>query len=191
MDPITVDIVDRPLPRRRSGRAGRVAVLILAAASVLLILWARGLPSFVAWEVARDHQRCFGRRHLAARLYSSDAWEIREWLESRGTPVQPLPGHAGNVEIVGVRYCPLTDRIAAHVYYGGEGSLVSVYVLSGAARIGNGWSGESHGLQVRLIPSAGRTVSVVGESAVDVDAVARAFRSSLARLAPAAPPRVG
>jgi hypothetical protein len=33
---------------------------------------------------------------------------------------------------------------------------------------------------VRLIPSAGRTISVVGESADDVDAVARAFRSSLA-----------
>ena len=150
MDPITVDIVDRPLPPRRRGRAGRGALLVLAAVLALMLLWARGLPAFVAWEVARDHQRCFGRRHLAARLYSTDAWEIREWLESRGTPVQPLPGHAGNVDIVGVRYCPLTDRIAAHVYYGGDGSLVSVFVLSGAARIGNGWSGESHGLQVRL-----------------------------------------
>jgi hypothetical protein len=191
MDPITVDIVDRPLPSRRRRRAGRGALLALAAALALMLLWARGLPAFVAWEVARDHQRCFGRRHLAARLYSTDAWEIREWLESRGTPVQPLPGHAGNVDIVGVRYCPLADRIAAHVYYGGDGSLVSVFVLSGAARIGNGWSGESHGLQVRLIPSAGRTVSVVGESAPDVDAVARAFRSSRAHLAPSAPPQLG
>jgi hypothetical protein len=142
----------------------------------------------VAWQVARDHQRCFGRRHLAARLYTSDAWEVRGWLESRGTPVQPLPGRAGNVEIVGVRYCPLADRIAAHVYYGGEGSLVSVFVLSGGARVGTGWSGESQGLQVRLIPSAGRTVSVVGESARDVDAVARAFRSSVARLTTPATP---
>jgi len=181
MDPITVDIVDRPPTPRRDPPVGRVVVLGLAGALVALLLWARGLPSFVAWEVARDHQRCFGRRHLAARLYTSDAWEIRDWLESRGTPVQPLPERAGGVEVVGVRYCPLADRIAAHVYYGGDGSLVSVFVLSGAARIGSGWSGESQGLQVRLIPSAGRTVSVVGESADDVDAVARAFRSSFAR----------
>ena len=191
MDPITVDIIDGVSPVRRRGRAGRLAVLAVAAAPVALLLWARGLPAFVAWEVARDHQRCFGRRHLAARLYSSDAGEIREWLESRGTPTPPLPAHAGNVELVGARYCPLADRVAAHVYYGGDGSLVSVFVLSGAARIGNGWSGKSHGLHVRLIPSAGRTVSVVGESARDVDAVARAFRSSYAWLAPAAPPHLG
>ena len=180
MDPITVDIVDRPLPPPRRFRAGGVFLIVVASALVGLLLWARGLPGFVAWEVARDHQRCFGRRQLAARLWTNDAWEIRDWLESRGTPVQPLPERAGNVEVVGVRYCPLADRIAAHVYYGGEGSLVSVFVLSGSARIGSGWSGRSHGLQVRLIPSAGRTISVVGESADDVDAVARAFRSSLA-----------
>jgi len=181
MDPITVDIVDRQLPRRRAP-AGRVLLLFLAGASVALFLWVRGLAPFVAWQVARDHQRCFGRKHLAARLYTNDAWEVHEWLESRGTPVPPLPRRAGSVEVVGVRYCPLADRIAAHVYYGGEGSLVSVFVLSGRARIGAGWAGESRGLQVRLIPSAGRTVSVVGESAADVEAVARAFRSSVARL---------
>jgi hypothetical protein len=188
MDPITVEIEERPEAPPRRFRVRAVVTSVFAVALVALGLWARGLPSFVAWEVARDHQRCFGRRHLAARLYASDAWEIRQWLEARGTPVQPLPGRAGNVEIVGVRYCPLADRIAAHVYYGGEGSLVSVFVLSGPARVGIGWSGESHGLQVRLIPSAGRIISVVGESAADVDAVARAFRTSIARLTtPGAP----
>ena len=60
------------------------------------------------------------------------------------------PDSSGHVEIVGARYCPLADRIAAHVYYGGQGSLVSVFVMSGPARIGDGWSGEVGGLQVRL-----------------------------------------
>jgi hypothetical protein len=180
MDPIRVEVVEPPRgPSRRPGRA-RAALLACAALAVAL-LWLRGQPGFVAWEVARDHQRCFGRRQLAARLWSDDPWEIREFLESRGTPVQPLPKAAGNVEIVGVRYCPLVDRIAAHVYYGGEGSLVSVFVLSRPARVGAGWSGVSRGLQVRLFPSAGRIVAVVGQSAADVDAVARAFHSSVAR----------
>jgi hypothetical protein len=186
--PISVDIVDPPTQSRRSPPTGRILLLALAGLFGAFLLWVRGTPSFVAWEVARDHQRCFGRRHLAARLYASDAREIRDWLESRGTPVQPLPDRAGNVEIVGVRYCPLVDRIAAHIYYGGEGSLVSVFVLSGATRIGSGWSGMSRGLQVRLFPSAGRTVCVVGESARDVDAVARAFLTSVARLTVPAPP---
>jgi hypothetical protein len=181
MDPITVDIVDRPVPPPRRARRVR-GVLLAGAALAVFFLWLRGQPRFVAWEVARDHQRCFGRRQLAARLWSDDPWEIRDWLESRGTPVPPLPKGAGHVEVVGVRYCPLADRIAAHVYYGGEGSLVSVFVLSGSGRIGTGWSGVSNGLQVRLIPSAGRTISVVGESAADVDAIARAFRSSVARI---------
>ena len=180
MDPITVDVVDRPLPSPRRFRP-RHAALLAAAALAILFLWLRGQPRFVAWEVARDHQRCFGRRQLAARLWSNDAWEIRQWLESRGTPVQPLPGRAGNVEVVGVRYCPLVDRIAAHVYYGGEGSLVSVFVIAGPARIGSGWSGVARGLQVRLVPSAGRTIAIVGESAADVDATAREFLSSVAQ----------
>lgn len=180
MDPITVDVVERPLTPPRRARPRR-ALAVAAAVAVVFLLWLRGLPAFVAWEVARDHQRCFGRRQLAARLWSDDAWEIREWLESRGTPVPPLPRRAGNVEVVGVRYCPLLDRVAAHVYYGGEGSLVSVFVIAGPARIGSGWSGVARGLQVRLVPSAGRTIAIVGESAADVDATAREFLSSVAQ----------
>jgi hypothetical protein len=179
MDPMTAEVAEPPRAPRRP-RSGPRAALVAGVGLALWFLWLRGLPGFVAWEVARDHQRCFGRRQLAARLWSEDPWEVRAWLESRGTPVQPLPKRAGSVEIVGVRYCPLLDRIAAHVYYGGEGSLVSVFVLSGPARVGTAWSGVSHGLQVRLIPSAGRIVAIVGESAPDVDAVARAFLSTVA-----------
>jgi hypothetical protein len=172
-----VDIVDAadtrgPVPRRGSLSFAAGALLVATLATAL---WARGLPAFVAWEAAHDHERCFGRSRLRARVWSSDPAEIRAWLESRGTPVQPLPARSGDVEIVGVRYCALSDRIAAHVYYGGQGSLVSVLVMSGPARIGDGWSGEVGRWQVRLLRSAGRTVAVVGEVEADVDAVARAF----------------
>jgi hypothetical protein len=170
-------------PPRRGAPAR--ALGLLGAALVLVGLWARGLPSFVAWEVARDHQRCFGRRHLPVRVWSSDPTEIRDWLESRGTPVPPLPSHAHVAELAGARYCPLADRVAAHVYYAGDGGAVSVFLLSGPARIGDGWSGTTHGLYVRLLHAAGRTLAVVGESAADVEATARAFAVTVAE-APAA-----
>ena len=153
-----------------------VILLLLAAA----LLWARGTPLFLGWEVARDHDRCFRRAHLRARLWTSEPSEARAWLESRGTPVPPLPASVGALMLIGVRYCPLADRIAAHVYYGGERSRVSLFVLSGPARIGDGWRGEYGDLNVRLLRSAGRTLAIVGVSRSDVEAVTRAFSSSVA-----------
>ena len=101
-------------------------------------------------------------------------------MESRGTPTPLLPSEAGTAEIVGARYCPLEDRVAAHVYYAGQGGMVSVYVLSGPVRIADGWSGTSRGLNVRLLRAVGRYVAVVGGSAADVAAAARAFASTVA-----------
>ena len=57
---------------------------------------------------------------------------------------------------------------------------MSVFVLSGPARIGDGWSGTAHGLHVRLLRAAGRTLAVVGESEADVAATARAFQVTVA-----------
>jgi hypothetical protein len=179
MERMSIDIVTgEALPPRRRGGALR-ALGWAGAALFVLGLWARGLPGFVAWEVARDHQRCFGRRHLHARVWSPDPAVVGDWLESRGTPVPPLPPHAHAAELVGARYCPLEDRVAAHVYYDGEG-IVSVFVLSGPARIGDGWSGRVRGLHVRLLHAAGRTLAVVGESAEDVAVTARAFTTTVA-----------
>jgi hypothetical protein len=176
---MTVDLLGDP-PASRSRRGRKVVLAALGIALVAFFGWARGLPAFVAWEAAHDHERCFGRAHLRARVWTSDPAEVRAWLESRGTPVQPLPARRGGVEIVGVRYCALTDRIAAHVYYGGQGSLVSVMVMSGPARIGDGWAGEVGKWQVRLLRSAGRTIAIVGEVESGVDAVAHSFLQSAA-----------
>jgi hypothetical protein len=187
---MTIDVVgdEASLPPRRAKPVHVLAVVGLALGA--LALWARGLPAFVAWEVAADHQRCFGRRQLPARIWSSDPAEVRDWMESRGTPTPLLPSEAGTAEIVGARYCPLEDRVAAHVYYAGQGGMVSVYVLSGPARIGDGWSGTSRGLNVRLLRAAGRYVAVVGGSAADVAAAARAFASTVATARPGGLPRV-
>jgi len=185
---MSIDIVtgEAPPPARRGG-VRRVLALV-AGALFLLGLWARGLPAFVAWEVAGDHQRCFGRRHLPARVWSSDPAEVQDWLESRGTPTPPLPPEAGQGALVGARYCPLSDRVAAHVYYGGDGSgLVSVFVLSGPARIGDGWFGTARGLHVHLVRAAGRTLAVVGESEADVAATARAFQVTIANVGESGP----
>lgn len=172
---MTVDVLDNPPRPRRRSRTRTALVATLGVALVAIFVWGRGLPAFVAWEAANDHERCFGRSRLRARVWTSDPSEVRSWLESRGTPVQPLPAQSGGVEIVGARYCALTDRIAAHVYYGGQGSLVSVMVMSGPARIGDGWAGEVGKWQVRLVRSAGRTIAIVGEVEADVDAVTHSF----------------
>jgi hypothetical protein len=188
MEKMSVDVVTREAAPPAS-RGGALRALAFVAASLFLLgLWARGLPAFVAWEVAADHQRCFGRRHLPARVWSTDPAEVQEWLESRGTPTPPLPREAGQSALVGARYCPLSDRVAAHVYYGGEGSgLVSVFVLSGPARIGDGWSGTARGLHVRLLHAAGRTLAVVGESEADVAETARSFEVTIATVSDPAP----
>lgn len=177
MEPMTAEAQPSDAaPRRpRARRLWRYVVAMLLAAAAGFLVWARGVPHFVAWEAARDHERCFTRQHLRARLWSSDPAEVQRWLEARGTPVQPLPGHSGGIELVGVRYCPLADRVAAHVYYGGRGSVVSVLVMSGPARVGDGWAGEVGNLKVRLFRSAGRTIAVVGEVESDVNAVCRAL----------------
>ncbi len=190
MDRVSVDVVagDTPPPRRRGGAVRLLALAALALG--LLGLWVRGLPSFVAWEVARDHERCFGRRLLPARLWSSDPPEVRDWLESRGTPTPFLPEHVVDADLIGARYCALADRVAAHVYYGGRAVRpVSVFLLSGPARIGDGWSGRARGLHVRLLRAVGRTLAVVGEDEGDVAATARYFRHTVAMSPLSAPVR--
>ncbi len=179
-DRIALDSMDPGLSRSPSRLLRRLLVGSVLGLLAAALLWARGAPLFVAWEVARDHDRCLSRTRLPARLWSSEPSEIGEWLESRGTPVQPLPARAGSLTLIGVRYCPLADRIAAHVYYGGEKSYVSVFVLSGPARIHDGWQGEFSDVKVRLLRSAGRILAIVGTSDKDVEAVTRAFRTSVA-----------
>lgn len=176
--------------RRRLAVAGplRAWRLLLAAALALVLLRARGAPSFVAWELARDHGRCFGQEKLPARFWSGDAAEVTRWLEAQGTAVPPLPAGSPALPLVGARYCPLLDRVAAHVYYAGEERQLSLFVISGPVRFAGELETRSRGRAVRLLRSAGLTLALVSEREEDV----RAFRDQLVtatvRLAPLPPP---
>jgi anti-sigma factor RsiW len=171
--------VRRRLRPRRPRRSWRLA---LAAGLVLFALWLRGSASFVAWELARDHAHCFGRDRLPAKIWTSDPVEAARWLEGQGTRVPPLPAGVENLGLVGVRYCTLLDRSAAHLYYANEDRQLSLFVLAGPARFGDAWRTSSRGHAVRLLRSAGATVAVVSTKKEDADAFAATFARTVAEL---------
>jgi anti-sigma factor RsiW len=171
--------------RLESVRSPRPWLLPVAAAFIGLVLWGRGSPSFVAWEVARDHVHCFGQAHLPARIWSSNPAEVARWFEDQGTAVPPLPEGRRGLVLVGARYCPLVDRLAAHVYYAEEDRHLSVFVLAGPARLSGYELGTAaRGREVRLLRSAGMTVAIVAEHAEDVAAFREHFATTRASLAP-------
>jgi len=160
-------------------------VLPVAAALLGVVLWGRGTASFVAWELARDHVHCFGKSRLPAQVWSSDPREIARWFEEQGTVVPPLPEGRRGLMLVGARYCPLVDRLAAHVYYADENRPLSVFVLAGPARFSGYELGmESRNREVRLLHSAGMTVALVAEHADDVAAFREHFTTTTASLDP-------
>ena len=175
---MSIDVVGRPLRRARS-RAGGLVLLALALGLLGFGLWIRGLPTFVAWQLARDHARGLADRP-GSRVWSSEPAVVSAWLEQHGTPVPPLPGHAGSAGLVGARYCALLDRVAAHVVYQSEDATVSIFVLHGPLRAPNGWSATVHGLHVTFLPAVGRVLASVGEREDDVRAAWRQLATSVA-----------
>jgi hypothetical protein len=176
---MSVEVVSRTLPPARRGGRGR---LWLAAAGLVLLglgLWAQGRPGFVAWQLARDHRRGLADRP-GGRVWSSEPGVVAEWLERHGTLVPLLPAQAGGAGLVGARYCALVDRVAAHVLYEGDGTSVSLFVISGPLRASSGWSGTVEDLHLRLVRAAGRTLAIVGESEADVRAMLRSFATTVA-----------
>ena len=166
-----------------AARGRRFAWLLpLAAVLTLLVLWARGATPFVAWELSRDHAHCFGMDRLPAKVWSNDPLEIAAWFESQGTRIPPVPSGVAELGLVGARYCPLLDRLVAHLYYAGEERRLSVFVLSGPVRFSDGWGARSRGNHVRFLRSAGMTVALVSDKEEDVEAFRAAFRTTVARL---------
>jgi len=166
-------------------RRPRLWALPFAAALAVALLWARGAASFVAWELARDHDHCFGQEKLPARFWSGDAGEVGRWLESQGTEAPPLPAGRPGLPLVGARYCPLLDRVVAHVYYAGEERELSLFVLAGPARFADELETRARGRAVRLLRSAGATLAIVAEREEDVKAFRDALVTATVRLEPA------
>jgi len=182
-----------PIPELRPGfevrlrrslaaeRGRRYAWLLpLAAVLTLLVLWARGAAPFVAWELSLDHAHCFGQDRLPAKVWSNDPLEIAAWFDAQGTRIPPVPSGVAELGLVGARYCPLLDRVAAHLYYAGEERRLSVFVLSGPVRFPDEWTARSRGNHVRLLRSAGMTVALVSDKQEDVEAFRAAFRTTVA-----------
>ena len=166
--------------RRRLRRRSPLRVALPLAAALLLGAWARGSAPFVAWAVALDHKKCFGKDKLPAKVWSSDPMLVASWFESQGTTLPLIPASAGGLELVGARYCPLLDvSEAAHVYYTGRDRHVSLFVIGRRLR-GSGWSGVAAGQVVRVFRSGGTQVALVGDTEQDVDAMQEALSTRVA-----------
>ena len=125
------------------------------AAALLLGVWLRGYAPFVAWDLARDHDKCFAR--------------------------QPLPAQVGQLSLVGARYCPLASLTSApHVYYASAGRHVSVFVVQHGVRLADRRASHARGDSIRLLRLEGELVGIVGEREADVQAFETALRPVLA-----------
>jgi len=164
-------------PRRRRPASW---LLPLAAGLIALLAWARGATPFVAWELSRDHDHCFGRRRLPAQVWSSDAVRVAEWFEGQGTSVPVIPEAAGGLELVGARYCGLLDRRVAHLYYSNGDHHLSLFLVPGPVRDAEREM-RPRGNFVRLMRVAGTTVGLVSEEEGSVEAFRHALSSTVAR----------
>ena len=162
-------------PRRRAASW----LLPLAAGLVALLAWSRGAAPFVAWELSRDHDHCFGGRRLPAKVWSSDPAYVAEWFQEQGTSVPVIPEAAGGLELVGARYCTLLDRRVAHLYYSNGEHHLSLFLVPGPIR---DLSREKRprGNFVRLLRVGGTTVGLVSEEENSVEAFRRALSTTLA-----------
>jgi anti-sigma factor RsiW len=154
-------------------------LLPLAAGVVALLAWARGASPFVAWELSRDHDHCFGKRRLPAKVWSSDPAYVMEWFESQGTRVPLIPDGAGGLELVGARYCPLLERSVAHLYYTNGDHRLSMFVVPGPVRDAPREL-RPRGNFVRLMRVGGTTVGLVSEEESTVAAFERALSTTVA-----------
>lgn len=149
--------------RARLGRRHRLsrALIPLAASVVLAILWGRGAPFVVAWELAQDHEQC-----RSVRILDREAPEIPS-----------LPGETAGLSLVAASLCELRGRsLVVHMQYASGDRRVSLFLVRGAVHLGGAYETRVHGQLVRLVPADGRVAGLVGERSADLDAVQRAVR---------------
>lgn len=151
------------------------------AAALLLGVWLRGYAPFVAWDLARDHDKCFARQPLPAKVWSREPQAVAAWFEQHGTRLPALPAQVGELSLVGARYCPLASLTSApHVYYASDGRHVSVFVVQQGVRVGDRLAAHERGDSIRLLRLEGDLVGIVGEREADVQAFETALRPVLA-----------
>ncbi len=172
----------------RAARGGRPSALpararwaVPLAAALLLGMWLRGYAPFVAWDLARDHDKCFARQPLPAKVWSGEPQAVADWFEQQGTPLPALPAQVGELSLVGARYCPLASLTSApHVYYASGERHVSVFVLQQGVRLDDRMALHARGDSIRLLRLEGQVVGIVGAREADVQAFETALRPVLA-----------
>jgi len=169
--------------RRRPRWPGAVRALLPLAAVLVLALWARGYAPFVAWELSRDHEHCFGMTRLPAQVWASEPDLLAAWFDEQGDRLPLLPSTAGRLALVGGRHCRLPDASrAAHVYYASDDHQLSVFVVPHGVRMSDDYATSSRGNAVALVRLGSRVVGVVGEDHGDVSAFVTGLRTSVAAL---------
>ena len=165
----------RPFPVRAARWALPLAAVLFAG------LWLRGEASFVAWDLSRDHAKCFSRDPLPAKLWSGEPRAVADWFLQQGTQLPAVPDRVGELALVGARYCPLASlSFAPHLYYRSEASHVSLFVVPHGVRLDDRLASRARGSSVRLLRVEGELVGIVGEREADVQAFETALRPVLA-----------
>jgi anti-sigma factor RsiW len=159
-------------------------LLPVAAMLAVVALVGAGEPAFVAVELAMDHEHCFGKARLPAKVWSGDGARVAEWFESQGTRVPMVPDGVAGLELVGARYCRIMDRSVGHLYYVGPRGPLSVYVVPGRLRLEGRYAQHARGKAVRLFHTGGTALAVVGAEDEVVAAFERAFEVTTADLGP-------
>ena len=154
----------------------------LAAAAVLVVglLWIRSAPAFVAWELARDHAHCFGKKALPAKVWTDEPERAAAWFRGEGVQIPYVPASAGGLSLVGARRCPLLDRRVGHLYYSSEEGHASLYVVPGTVRFEGDYRVSPGGRQVHLFRAGGATLAVVSDDAKVVSAFRKSFLTTVA-----------
>ncbi|HXK11473.1 MAG TPA: zf-HC2 domain-containing protein [Vicinamibacteria bacterium] len=165
---------------RSAARAWTWVVLPLAAALVAAF-GLRGHAPLVAWELARDHDHCFSFHPPPAKVRSAEPRVVAEWFSGQGQRLPSVPARAGDLVLVGARYCPLPDlSLAPHVYYSSASRNASFFVVPHGVRFADRLAGETRGRRVLLLRVEGEVVGIVGETEGDVQALETALRPVLA-----------
>lgn len=174
--------------RRRHRWPGVARAVLPLAAVLVLALWARGYAPFVAWELSRDHEHCFGMPRLPAQVWASEPALVEQWFEEHGDRLPLLPSTAGPLALVGGRHCRLADASRApHVYYASEEGQLSVFLVPHGVRMGDDFATSSQGNAVALVRLGTRVVGVVGGDHGDVSAFVTRLRTSVATLGQVGP----
>ena len=174
--------------RRRPRLPGAVRALLPLAAVLVVALWARGYAPFVAWELSRDHEHCFGMPRLPAQVWASEPELLAAWFDEHGDRLPLLPSTAAGMALVGGRHCWLPDASRApHLYYSSDEHHLSVFVVPHGVRMSDDFATSSRGNAVALVRLGSRVVGVVGDDHGDVSEFVTGLRTSVAALGDANP----